>query len=215
MASTTRRRSRRGEGEQLRTGLLDAAADLLDETEDVEQLSIRAVTARAGVSPMALYLHFADKDELARAVKLRAFAALGDALTEAQSTHPDDAYAQLNAMGLAYLSFARTHPGQYALMFHTRTARNDHAEPEAGTTSPGRTAGLEVFNLLVETVDRYTSAKGKQAFELATQLWMALHGRAVLQPAMPWFPFAEEDLYVDRLVTSLEPGHGTGPARKA
>jgi AcrR family transcriptional regulator len=208
MAPTTRPRSKRGEGEQLRTVLLDAATDLLDETEDVEQLSIRAVTTRAGVSPMALYLHFADKDELARAVKLRAFAALGTALTAARSTHPDDAYAQLVAMELAYLGFARTHPGQYALMFHTRSARSDAAQAaaaEAGPITPGRAAGLEVFNLLVEAVGRHAGTEGEEAFEQATQLWAALHGRAVLQPAMPWFPFADEERFVTTLTDRFLP----------
>jgi AcrR family transcriptional regulator len=199
MAPTTRSRSKRGEGEQLRTALLDAATDLLDESEDVEQLSIRAVTARAGVSPMALYLHFADKEELTRAVKLRSFTALGAVLAEARAAHAGDPYAQLRAMSLAYLEFTRTHPGQYALMFHTRTARAD-PPPAAG---PGRAVAMEVFDLLVETVADYTGTAGDAAFELATQLWMTLHGRAVLQPALPWFPFAEEERYVTTLVDRL------------
>lgn len=201
MARTTRPRSKRGEGEQLRTALLDAATDLLDESEDVEQLSIRAVTARAGVSPMALYLHFADKDELTRAVKLRSFTALGAVLAEARAAHAGDPYAALRAMALAYLEFARTRPGQYALMFHTRSAR---ADPPP-VVSPGRAAGLEVFDLLVEAVANHTGTAGDQAFELATQLWMTLHGRAILQPAMPWFPFAEEERYVSTLVDRLAP----------
>ena len=58
----------RGQGERLRTALLDAARDLLLELGDQSKLSVRAVTARAGVTPNALYLHFADKEALLRAV---------------------------------------------------------------------------------------------------------------------------------------------------
>src|SRR5918912_2806062 len=99
-AVPTRVRNQRGEGERLRTALLDAAAELLAESQDVEQLSVRAVTARAGVSPTALYLHFQDKEELTRAVRERCAAALAEMLREADEEHGGDSFAQLVAMGL-------------------------------------------------------------------------------------------------------------------
>ena len=40
---------------------MDAARELLLELCDQERLSVRAVTARVGMSPNALYLHFAGK----------------------------------------------------------------------------------------------------------------------------------------------------------
>jgi AcrR family transcriptional regulator len=51
MASTTRSRNPRGQGERLRAALMDAARDLLLELGDQDKLSVRAVTARAGVTP--------------------------------------------------------------------------------------------------------------------------------------------------------------------
>jgi AcrR family transcriptional regulator len=59
---------------------LVAVSELLDTESDVEGLSVRMVTRRAGVSPTALYLHFADLDELVRAVKAECFGALGAAV---------------------------------------------------------------------------------------------------------------------------------------
>src|SRR5471030_520484 len=66
--SHARKRNPRGQGDQLRTALMEAARDLLLELGDQDKLSVRAVTARAGVSPNALYLHFADQEALLGAV---------------------------------------------------------------------------------------------------------------------------------------------------
>jgi AcrR family transcriptional regulator len=62
--AASRRRARKGEGELLREEILDAAEALLIEKGHPDAVSIRAVAARVGVSPPAIYLHFADKDEL-------------------------------------------------------------------------------------------------------------------------------------------------------
>src|ERR1700679_4244080 len=83
MASSARTRNPRGQGERLRGALMDAARELLLELGDQDKLSVRAVTARAGVSPNALYLHFADREALLSAVmianykELRAFLQAG------------------------------------------------------------------------------------------------------------------------------------------
>jgi AcrR family transcriptional regulator len=193
----TRSRNQRGEGERLRTALLDAASELLAQSQDAEQLSVRAVTSRAGVSPTALYLHFADKDELTQAVKTRCFAALEEVLRGAESEHPDDPFEQLRAMGRAYLRFAAEQPGQYAILFHTHVPkpgapprREDHA-----TASPGGA----VFDVLVQATARCLQDDG-DPFDVSCVLWMALHGRAAVRSAMPDFPFPDDDRYVALLV---------------
>jgi AcrR family transcriptional regulator len=195
MSVATRARNQRGEGERLRTALLDAASELLGESQDVEQLSVRAVTARAGVSPTALYLHFADKDELTAAVKARCFAALAAVLREAEAEHEGDRFAQMRAMGLAYLRFAHEQPGQYAILFQTHI-------PKAGAPPDLHGAGgtgIECFDLLVGAVTRCID-DDTDPVELSILLWMALHGRAAVRSALPSFPFPEEERYVDLMV---------------
>ena len=78
-----RARSPRGSGEDLREALVAATAGLL-ETQDLNSLSVRTVTSATGVSPTALYLHFADLAELLRAVKARFFGELRDSLLAAR-----------------------------------------------------------------------------------------------------------------------------------
>jgi AcrR family transcriptional regulator len=186
-------RNQRGEGERLREALLDAARDLLAESHDADALSVRAVTARAGVSPTAMYLHFADKEELTSEVKERCFDELGAALREAQHANEGDQAAQMRAMGLAYLRFARERPGVYAILFQTRIPqkRAERLSPE----DIGR--GDEVFRILVSAVERCVDA---DAFEISCLVWMALHGRAAARAPVPDFPFPDDERFVDLLI---------------
>jgi AcrR family transcriptional regulator len=185
-----RGRNPRGEGERLRATLLDAAAELIAETENPENVSVRAVTRRAGVSPTALYLHFENREELFIAVCEACFAELGDAMRAAGEGAGEDPRAQLVAMGHAYLRFARERPGHYAVLFQR------HITPEPEEDEPK--IGMEVFERLVEVVRRCGIAE-EDVFDSGVLLWMALHGRAAVASAMPAFPFPDEDRYVELL----------------
>jgi AcrR family transcriptional regulator len=194
----TRTRNQRGEGERLREALLDAAAEILASSHDADVLSVRAVTARAGVSPTAMYLHFEDKEALAAEVKRRCFAAFGAALDAAAAEHPDDPRAGVRARGVAYLRFAREHPGQYAILFHTYVPKKGAvpADPEEVGL------GMDTFEAHVAGVARALPGDPR-AFDLSTILWMALHGRAAVRSAMPKFPFPDEETYVSLLVEQV------------
>src|SRR5580692_7567399 len=119
MASSTRTRNPRGQGERLRSALMDAARELLLELGDQDKLSVRAVTARAGVSPNALYLHFADKEELLSTVMTASYSELRSFL-HAAVPHDADPIEQLRAFGRAYLEFATQRPGIYRVLFMTK-----------------------------------------------------------------------------------------------
>jgi len=185
-----RGRNARGEGDRLRATLLEAATALLAESEDPETVSVRAVTRRAGVSPTALYLHFANREELFRAVSEAGFAELGAAMAAASAGAGEDPRDQLVAIGHAYLRFARERPGHYAVLFQ----RHINPEPEDDETK----LGMDVFASLVDVVRRCGVAE-EDAFDYGILLWMNLHGRAAVASAMPGFPFPEEDRYVELL----------------
>src|ERR1700733_13200573 len=103
--SAGRTRNPRGQGERLRAVLMDAARELLLELGDQDKLSVRGVTARAGVSPNALYLHFADREELLSAVIIASYAELR-AFLRAAVPEDADPTEQLRALARAYLDFA-------------------------------------------------------------------------------------------------------------
>jgi AcrR family transcriptional regulator len=204
LRDTPRARNPRGQGELLRVALIDAAIDVLSEVQDIEALSVRAVTARAGVSPTALYLHFADKEELLVAVKERCFTELRSYVLEAEENAAPDARKQAEAGCLAYLAFAAERRGHYRVMFHTRKPGTaPGAEPKAPDAGPDSLAGwppqaAEAFGDLVRVVGRCVS-DGRDAFEVATIVWTALHGFASLR-TMQHFPFPPNERFVSLLL---------------
>lgn len=205
-----RTRNPRGEGERLREALLDVATDLLGEVRDVDRLSIRAVTSRAGVSPTALYLHFADKDALVEAIEARCFVALGERLEAARDAHPDDPWDGLRAMGGAYLTFAREQPGWYGVCFQVGT--HEDVVGKVWDEHPTARIGMGVFGLLVTQIARCSGADERTAYERATVLWAALHGRASVVNAMPGFPFPDEDTWIALLGDAWGGPSGVGDA---
>lgn len=203
-----RPRSPRGEGERLRTTLLDVATELLAEVHDIDRLSIRAVTSRAGVSPTALYMHFADKDELVEAIKQRCFAALRE-WVDAAGDEADDPRERLLRMGRAYLAFAREHPGWYAVCFQTRFG--EQQEENLPPARDSEDADALVFLDLMDAVGAVVETSEDELFEISTIIWTALHGRASLLQAMPVCPLPDEDRWLRRLALVVI-GRGTGPA---
>ena len=186
-----RQRNPRGEGERLRAALMEATAELLLEHGNADRLSIRAITARAGVSPTALYLHFADKDELLGAVCDAAFEDLREFLRVAATARARAPREQLQAMGEAYIEFAQQRPGHYRILFATPGYLNATIQPGQAPEDPG----MEAFQELVQ-VTALCLGQGDDPVAVALQLWIGLHGFVSLRAVMPAFgwPSSEEFL---------------------
>src|SRR6516165_3259790 len=99
-----RPRARRGEGEQLRQEIIDAAERLLIETGDERSVSIRAIAGAVGVSPPAVYLHFPDKESLVFAVCSKQFE-IFDAEMEGAAAQGTDPIDELKRRSRAYVHF--------------------------------------------------------------------------------------------------------------
>ncbi|WP_443750637.1 TetR/AcrR family transcriptional regulator [Asticcacaulis solisilvae] len=96
-----------------RDRIIDAARLIL-ETEGLDGLTIRKVATRCGLSPMAIYRHFADKDALINALTADGFVAWEArvrAITEA------DPMAWLRALTDAFLDFALAEPHRFDAAF--------------------------------------------------------------------------------------------------
>jgi AcrR family transcriptional regulator len=119
MTQARRARSRRGEGEQLRDDLLDAAAELMAEKGELDAISLRSIASRAGVSPTAVYRHFDDHLHLLREAVERCWSQFAAHLLEGVAAH-DDPYDRLRGAGDAYVRFAMSEPGKYRVLFSNR-----------------------------------------------------------------------------------------------
>ncbi|MGD0980119.1 MAG: TetR/AcrR family transcriptional regulator [Solirubrobacteraceae bacterium] len=201
-AAKSRSPNPRGQGERLRAALLDAARDLLLELGDQSKLSVRAVTARAGVTPNALYLHFADKEALLSAVMTAGYKEFRTVLQAAipPAAEPVD---QLRAYARGYLEFADQHPGLYRVLFMT-TIREGVPVPVRGGPT-GEDEGVDAFNDFLAIVTRCLP-DGPDPFTQSAYIWAGLHGLATLRQAIPTFPWPPEHGYVERLIEVHIPG---------
>lgn len=178
-------RTPRGEGAALRGRLVAAATRLVAEHGGTEAVSIRMVTKAAGVSPMAFYLHFPDRDALLREVVDRGFDAFREAIEAARDRH-EDPRDRLRAMGAAYLAFARDRPAIYAVIFGGR-----HDAPATAAGPPPDTPGGRAFAALVEAVAACGPPGGDPLLP-ALGLWTALHGFVGLRAAKPGMTWPED-----------------------
>ena len=97
-----------------RERILDCARQIALEV-GFARLSMRAVGRCAGVSAMAIYRHFADKEALRSAVSDAGFRLFFSYLMRA--LEEDDPWHRFAATGERYLDFALEHRGDYILMF--------------------------------------------------------------------------------------------------
>ena len=185
-----RERNPQGEGSRLRDELITAAGRLLAGDDDVDSLSLRGVAREAGVAAPSVYLHFASKEALLRAVVAEHFTALQRAI-EAGLASGHDPASRLLAGCLAYCRYAVEQPRSYQLLFNT--PRPDIKDPEFTGTS-----GAAAFQTLVDGVAACMTtgvARPGDPFRIATDIWSALHGAASLRRAtmgFPWPPLEDQ-----------------------
>lgn len=141
----------------LRDAALRVAITLIAR-DGVEAFSLRAVAREVGVSPSALYRHFADKDALVAAVAADGFARLAARFAAVPGPDP------LTGLGAEYVAFAVENPTVFRLMFR------------AG----GAAAGAAAWEALVDAVGRAGVPPAARR-DAALLCWSAVHGFANLR----------------------------------
>lgn len=157
----------------LRSALLAASEKIL-ESEGIQALTLRAAARAVGVSHTAPQNHFNDLtgllSELAAVGYQRFCTALRDAAEKSAADTKDNRSKQV---GKAYVQFARSHPGLFALMFRSEKLDAEH---------PGlRTAIDAARQVLRETSSPLEHAASPLALTAASVArWSLVHGFAVL-----------------------------------
>ena len=150
---------------------LVAAARRLLETEGVEAAGLRAAARAAGVSHMAPYRHFADKDALLAAVAEQGFRELADCMEKCGRSA-----AARTGIGVAYVCFALDNPALYRLMFGANLVPRDRF-PEL------MAAGAEAFDRCLVAAGapaRLQDRPTDDAPAAAVALWSLVHELANL-----------------------------------
>ncbi|MEQ8344267.1 MAG: helix-turn-helix domain-containing protein [Sneathiellaceae bacterium] len=103
----------------LKRDLILAAARAVFEAEGLEGASLRAIAARAGYTPAALYFHFESKEAIYAEVLQDSLARLGAAVDDALAAAPaEDPAARLRAAAMAFFAFYADHPRDLDLGFY-------------------------------------------------------------------------------------------------
>ncbi|HEU5004270.1 MAG TPA: TetR/AcrR family transcriptional regulator [Actinomycetota bacterium] len=200
-----RRRAPKGQGDRLREEIVDAAEALLLSTGNQDAVSIRAVADAVGVSPPALYLHFADKTELILAVCQRHLAHLDRVLDEA-AAGIDDPLESLRRRGRAYVGFGVDNPEIYRILFMMRPTSSPpdwlHARM---LESPSFVHWIGI----VQAALARGAVRPAPTHVVALGLWSAVHGLTSLCIAKPDLFEADRDTLVGYLLDVLITGIAT------
>lgn len=121
-----------------------------------------------GVVPSALYRHFASKEDLLAAIATDGFRMLREQLQSAGQSAPIDPRAAVEHFGAVYLAFALEHPARFKTMFFANIDKKRHPEL------------LDLACSTFYDLVAVCQALSRQPLVLASSLWAASHGFAVL-----------------------------------
>jgi AcrR family transcriptional regulator len=161
------------DGAPTRAAIVTAAAALL-ESGGPEAVLLRSVGTAAGVSRSAAYRHFDDKAELLRALAARTLVELAARVRRAAAR--GDGPSRLHRGCSAYLAHALEQPHHYQLIFGDTPISQPDRELEAAADD-----AMLALREVVEQAQADGELGAGPPRELATVLWVLLHGLAQLQ----------------------------------
>ncbi len=131
---------------ETRDRILARAREAFD-AEGLDGLSMRDIASAVGITPMAIYRHYANKQALIDALVLDALAEWSAIVA---AVPPADPISWLRAIGRAHLDFALETPRRYEMAFllHSDKARRYPDDFVAGH-SPAGALQLRLLNELV------------------------------------------------------------------
>jgi AcrR family transcriptional regulator len=139
-----------------------------------EALTLRAVGTAAGVSRSAPYRHFEDKAELAQALVAITMTELAARIRHESNT--GDPRSRLHRGCMAYLQHAFEKPHHYLLLFGDTPV--DNPAPVVAAAADEAMASIQE---MVESAQARRQLAPGPAREMATVVWVLLHGLAQLQ----------------------------------
>ena len=180
------------ERQQLRTLIIDTACALFV-SRGVEAVTMRELAKRINYSATSIYLHFADKEAVLRAICDIDFLALATNLKNIlQIANPIE---RLHALGRGYAAFALTHPNHYRMMFMT-----ERTESSLQQNNAEQDAYFQLKSVVNDVhAAGYFRADSHNVHLIAQTLWAGMHGVCALQINMSEDKWIEWSNISDRL----------------
>ena len=173
---------REREKSETRDKILDAARELFV-TEGYEGVSMRKVAEKIEYSPTAIYVHFADKEELFRELCHQDYARLAQVFTS--SVISTDPVERLKQIGAIYIDFGIRFPNHYKFMFMTPQPHHEFDDVDREMRGNPEKDAYAFLNWAVQqAMDAGCFREGLENSELISQtLWASVHGVISLEIA--------------------------------
>jgi len=168
----------------LRNALLAAAQDIIAE-RGLDDLSLRAVATRAGVSHAAPAHHFPTLKHLMTALAVIAFQRFRATLEEEISRAPRTPKGGLAGAGDGYVRFSRENPQLFRLMFSPSRLDWTDAELQAA----GRAAYAQLTDICAAVAEARGESGPERLQRLQLLVWSSVHGYAQLLLAGQLTPY--------------------------
>lgn len=200
-----------------RAQILAVARDLFV-AEGFERASMRRIADAAGITPTAIYDHFADKDELLSAIAVEFFDGLTAAM-DVDSVAWADPLSALAQLMENYVRYGLAHPNEYRLVFMNSLTRfvpslghrglpKGPGEPaEICLKEPGK--GQSSFMLLQTGIERLAAAgmlRNDDPEGFADSVWAMGHGLVSLILTKGESNFTPVDRWIKTSITILFDG---------
>ena len=160
----------------LRQTLLRSAKQLIAEA-GIENLSLRRLAERAGVSRTAPYHHFSDKNDLLCAIAAEGFRRRHQTAVAEFDNKAKSMLEKFHDYMNSYVQFAVDNPEEYELMFGRSIWKQQNSTEEL------RAVAYPCFQHQVDMIRCWQSCgviSGDNALRSAQVIWGALHGIAKL-----------------------------------
>lgn len=187
-------------------------------------LSLRAIARELKITAPAIYNYFPDRDALVTALIIDAYKSFGDSQLEARDAIPArDVQGRMKAIGIAYRTWAHTHPQRYQLIFGTPIPGYEaplmEVLPSAARSLSALVSVIEQlrvtgklniqsfpevkreYKVSFETWKKYGGDVDMLSISVAMVIWSRVHGIVSLEIAnnLPPFGASGDELYLFEL----------------
>jgi len=184
-------------------------------------LSLRAIARELKITAPAIYNYYPDRDALVTALIIDAYTSFGDSQIAARDAVPEpDLPGRMKAIGIAYRTWAHTHPQRYQLIFGTPIPGYEapmiEVLPSAARSLSALVSVVEQlrvsgrlsatsfpqvkqeYEVSFETWKKFGGDVDMLSMSVAMIIWARVHGIVSLEIAnnLPPFGASGDDLYL-------------------
>ena len=193
---------------KFRDRILDIALDIILK-QGFDNLSIRKIASRLGVTATTIYNYYSGKDELNLMIRVRGFETLHDML-KTKYDSSGNIETQFTGMIRAYVEFGLTYPGYYDLMFNLHTPKYlDYVGTGIEATAHfEKQTALKCLDLFAQPVIDYLGVdndRGVNAVQyMLIKYWADLHGLITLYNSRLFHEVTNEaEVFVDNRMQEM------------